>query len=54
VDLRKICGGEGRYADAEVGVWERDGGLAIIVNERDQFLRGQGEREWLVRKISLQ
>jgi hypothetical protein len=26
-------GGEGRYADVEVGVWERDGGLAIIVNE---------------------
>ena len=39
MDLRKICGGEGRYADAEVGVWERDCGLAIIVNERDQFLR---------------
>lgn len=33
MDLRKICGGEGRYTDAEVGVWERDGGLTIIVNE---------------------
>jgi hypothetical protein len=33
VDLRKFCGGEGRYAVVEVGVWERDGGLAIIVNK---------------------
>ena len=29
MDLRKFCGGEGRYADAEVGVWERDGGLVL-------------------------